>query len=242
MDRMDAYFEEVPMTLAVALLGNDGVVIASDTCVERINLAHQTRTTDTSPKIRIIGDKLAYTFAGDDCAKAVGTAVAEASANCVLSESLIEKVSNKTLRAYREQFGVDRVDYRKNIWAQKTNGEYTIWHAVCSGRAEWYAVLSSSKWRHEGKFRVFAGDEFNQARYIIEHYYDNYPLRNISGLTNLAAHLILTGSRFRSSNVRGLEVVVGNSKGFTSLPTSEIEALVALSRRIHQQNDGYFGG
>jgi hypothetical protein len=229
-----------PVTLQVVLLGGDGIVIASDTCAANINSRYSFRTTDHVSKI-VIESKLAYTFAGDECAKEVGAAVARAVGEPPqpLTAELIEEVSNRTLEEWRNSCGNDRVDYRKDIWVQATDVGFTIWSAVCDDRAGKF-VVKSHEVALDGKSRVFAGDEFNQARYIVEHYYDKYPLRKISSLKRLAAHAILTGSIFNSAGVSGLEMVLGNSNGFAPIPREKIQELAKLSRTIHEENDSRF--
>jgi hypothetical protein len=55
----------------------------------------------------------------------------------------------------------------------------------------------------------------------------------------MAAHVILTGSKF-SSNVRGLEMVVGDSGGFKPVLPEELQELEGISRDIHEKNDARF--
>jgi hypothetical protein len=233
--------ECAPVTLQVVLLGSDGVVIASDTCAVNFNPRHPSfRTTDIISKI-VVESQLVYTFAGDECAKKVGAAVAHQlrEHSEPLSAELIEKVANGTLDEWRRNScGNDRVDYRKNIWVQNTDARFAIWFALHNERDGKFEAVSCPV-SYDGKGRVFAGDESNPARYIVERYYDKCPTRDISSLKRLAAHVILTGKTF-SSNVSGLEMVVGNSNGFEWVPSEEIQELVNLSSRIHEESNRSF--
>jgi hypothetical protein len=231
------------MTLQVVLLGSDGVVIASDTCVERIKPGRNSRITDSDSKIVIVPG-LAYTFAGDECAKEVGAAVAKTIAETSepLPYNFIDEASNRALEEYKITVGSEFSDtYRKIIWVQAESERFAIWSAFYDCRDRTFVLLTPDV-KVDGKCRVFAGDEFNLARYIVEHYYDKdkYALRNVSSLKKLVAHMILTGNIFNSACVSGLEIVVGNSKGFTWVPREEIQALADVSRRIHEENDSYF--
>jgi hypothetical protein len=232
------------MTLQVVLFGRDGgVVIASDTCVERIKPGRNSRITDSGSKIVIVPG-LAYTFAGDECAKEVGAAVAKkiAETSKPLPYDFIDEASNRALEEYKITVGSEFSEtYRKIIWVQTESDRFAIWSSFYDSRDRKFVLLTPDV-KFDGKCRVFAGDEFNLARYIVEHYYDKdkYSLRNVSSLKRLAAHMILTGNTFNSACVNGLEIVVGNSEGFTWVPREEIQALAELSRRIHEENDSYF--
>lgn len=228
-----------PVTLQVVLLGSDGIVIASDTCATNFNPRSRISTTDAVSKI-VTQSRLVHTFAGDECAKQVGAAVAHevTQSEQVLSAELIEGIANKTLKEWRESSGRDCVDYRKIIWVQAKDARLTIWSAVCDDRAGEF-VAKPLQIDYEGKCRAFAGNECNQARYIVEHYYDKYPLRNVSSLKKMAAHLILTGGVF-NGGVNGLQMTVGNSNGFEPVSVDEIHRLAELSRLIHNHNDSHF--
>jgi hypothetical protein len=234
-----------PVTLQVVLLGSDGIVIASDTCATNFNpqVTNRTnaRTTEDVQKITIVDSKFVYMFAGDECAKTVGAAVARAvgeNPEC-LSAAHIDEISKSTLDLYRENsVPRDRVDYREVIWFQVKDGGFIIWSAVCNDRDGQF-VTQPSQVVLGNKRKFLAGDKSNPALYIVEHYYDKYPLRNVSSLKRLAAHAILTGGAF-SANVRGLEMVVGNSKGFERVPSDEIRELETLSGTIHEENNRHF--
>jgi hypothetical protein len=234
------------MTLQVVLQGSDGIVIASDTCVERVKQPQGNfRIADFYSKI-VVADKLAYTFSGDDCAKEVGAAVAQAvseSPQKILSAELIYDVSTAALKNWRKSCGNDRTDYRKIIWVQAKDDKFIILAACCNDRAGEFEVLTPDI-QPDGKCRAIAGDEFNKARYIVECYYDKdaYSLRTVSSLKTLAAHVILTGSVFNSAGVGGLEMVVGKSGHFTWILQEDRQKLEDVSRKIHAANDSYFNG
>jgi hypothetical protein len=168
-----------PMTLQVVLVGSDGIVIASDTRATNSpqEISKAIQTTDEVQKIQIVNSGFVYLFAGDECAKKVGAAVARTvgeSPNC-LSETLVRELSNNTLREYRRLGPRDRVDYRKVIWIRAKDSGWEIWVAKCSDRDGGFNVESA--FVTSKKRAVFAGHEPNPARYIVEDYYleDNTP-------------------------------------------------------------------
>jgi len=230
-----------PVTFQVVLLGGDGVVIASDTRAMNFDPQHFVRTTDTVSKIVVVEPHLVYIYAGDGCAKKVGAAVAlDVKRGQPLSKERIEEVSNSTREEYWKSRQMDdRVDSRKIAWVQRADRGFAIWSATGRSREMNFEVTKHEE-NHDGKCRIFAGDEFNQARYIVEHYYDKYPLRNISGLKRLAAQTILTGELFNNAGVGGLEMVVGTCSGFARIPAREIQELAELSRTLQNEIDVHF--
>jgi hypothetical protein len=232
-----------PVTLQVVLRGTDGIVIASDTRMESHRSERKFRMTDSISKI-VVTPKLVYTFAGDNCAKEIGEAVSkEVAANPQpLSADFIGEASNSALEKYKMNLGNEFVEMpRKIIWVQVEGAGFAVWSALYDIREGQFKPYTHPA-EFDGKFGVFAGDESNQARYIVEYYYknDNYLLRNISSLTRIAAHMILTGGLLNSTGVGGLEMVVGNSSGFARVPTEELRELAELSRRIHEENNKRF--
>lgn len=224
-----------PVTLQVVLRGSDGVVIASDTCKANVG-PRGFRSTEPVSKIRMVNSTLVYTFAGDDCARDVGAAVAEAANTAkTLSNEFIDEVSNKALAKYKTDA---REIYRKIIWVKAENAGFEVFSAFYRGGR---FVADTHPEDSDGRCNVYAGDDVNLATYIVERYYKRYPLRRISSLKKLAAHMILTGETF-SGSVSGLEMVASNSNGFEWVPREEIQELVSLSNRIHEENDFRFKG
>ena len=235
-----------PMTLQVVLIGNDGIVIASDTRAtnspQEISKEFKAiQTTDELQKIKLVNSRFVYLFAGDECAKMVGAAVARVvgeSLDC-LSETLVREISNSTLREYRRLGPRDRVDYRKVIWVQAKEAGWGVWIAKCLDRDACFDV--EFIFVNRRKLAFFAGHEPNPARYIVEDYYleHKYPLRSVSSLKRMAAHVIVTGSKF-SSNVRGLEMVFGVNNSFTQVSQDDLQTLINESDRLHAGINKYF--
>ena len=221
------------MTLQVVLRGSDGVVIASDRSVSlQLN---PIAFTDRNSKL-VVKSRFVCTFAGDDCAKYISTELVEAKKDDSVFESsanFIEAV-NGALRKYKEgQWPFFKTQPRKILWVQFGSPEFTIWAATYWACTESFELCDNSD-------SVFAGDEANPARYFVEHYYRKNPMKTVSGLKKMAAHVILTGHIFNSGGVDGLEMVIGNSGGFTQVSSEERQELEKISRKIHAANDAYF--
>ena len=157
--------ERGPVTLQVVLVGSDGVVIASDTCVERVDRErrHSYRITESSRKIVILPG-LAYVFAGDDCAKEIGAIVAKKIIETPkpLPYDFIEKAANDALEP-NAKTPAFRDDYRKIIWVQAEGDKFAIWPVSCDRGDKQFVFWTCDS---DGRCCVCAGDEFNPARFI----------------------------------------------------------------------------
>ena len=226
-----------PMTLQVVLRGRDGVVIASDTCVS--SRPEEMDVTDSNSKM-VVKPRFVCTFAGDDCAQSIATEITAEVGDFGFENSttFIEKV-NESLRKYIAGPRLFRQsEYRKLLWIQILNSsEIVIWAAsyCCEVNGPVFNLIAP-----QIQNTIFAGNEGNPARYFVEHYYKKNSMKTVSGLTKMAAHVILTGHIFNSAGVNGLEMVVGNSNGFVPVPLEEIQDLAKLSRAIHEGNDSHF--
>ena len=231
------------MTLQVILVGSDGVVIASDTCVERVDRERRRwyRITESSRKI-IILPRLAYMFAGDDCAKEIGAVVAKQIIETPkpLPYDFIEKAANEALEPYTKNPAF-RDDYRKIIWVQAEGDKgdkFSVWPISCDRGDKQFVSWTCDS---DGRCCACAGDEFNPARFIVDYYYKKYPKpRTVSNLKKMAAHMIVTGREFNSGSVCGLEMAVGYNGGFTPVPQEDIQTLIKQSQDLHIINDAYF--
>lgn len=111
--------------------------------------------------------ELAYTFAGDNCAKEIGAAVARQAedAKQSLSSDFIAETSEKALTAYKKTVGDDFSDTpRKIFWVQKEDAGFAIWSA-CYEDGKFVPYTHTVGF--DGKCRAFAGDIWNKARYIV---------------------------------------------------------------------------
>jgi hypothetical protein len=222
-------FEAPPMTLQVVLRASDGIVIASDRLVSL-----QPAFTDRNSKM-VVKSQFVCTFAGDDCAKYICTKLAEK-----VGDSLFENAKvfldtvNATLKEYGARWHLPATVPRKLIWIQFNRPRFTIWTAT------YWACIGGFE-LCENPNSVFAGHDTSPARYFVEHYYQNNPMKfTVAGLKRMAAHVVLTGHIFNPSGVDGLEMVVGDSDGFRFVLPKELQELEDVSRDIHEKNDARF--
>lgn len=225
--------EAPPVTLQVVLRGSDGVVIASDRLVS--SQPELIGFTDLSSKM-VVKSRFVCTFAGDDCAKYISTRLVEKVGDSAFENSgqFIEAV-NSALDEYKGgRWSFPETGYRKILWVQSEHAAFTIWVAT-------YWACTQNFELSDNPDSVVAGHDANPARYFVEHYFKkNPPLKTVSGLKKMAAHVILTGHIFNPAGVDGLEMVFGDRNGFSRVRSEEIQELEKSSHEVHEKNDSYF--
>ena len=126
------------MTLQVVLLGSDGIVDASDRCVESYRPDRNPiyRFTDSVSKI-VVNTKLVYSFAGDNCGKEIGATVAKEAADTQkpLSSDFIDEASNRALKEYREtaREWFSKHSQESHLGSNGMVLEFSIWSARYEG-------------------------------------------------------------------------------------------------------------
>jgi len=212
------------MTLQVALVGTDAVVLASDRCMTRFTIAR-----DTSQTLKIVDDpviSMVYSFSGDNCAYLAG-------------EDLRLKL--------RTGFNMD--DPRL-VLAEQANARYAQesqrpkWIAQVDRRllvilynrpeipALWEVEVSESSVARPITNKVVAGDGANTARFFTEQYYSSG--KRAADLKLLAAHTILMGHERNQPLVEGLEMVVVRPGKCERVPQHELDTLSAHSNALDQ--------
>lgn len=223
--------EEPPVTLQVVLRGSDGVVVASDRLISL--QADPIAFTDRNSKM-VIKPRFVCTFAGDDCAKYISTKLAEKAADLVFESSgnFMDAVT-AACDEYKGKWKFSETQPRKILWVQFERPGFTIWAATYWACTQNFELCDNPN-------SVFAGHDTNPARYFVEHYYGKYPMKTVSGLKKMAAHVILAGHLFNSGGVDELEMAIGDSRGFTPVLPDELQELKNKSCEIHAANDAYF--
>jgi ATP-dependent protease HslVU (ClpYQ) peptidase subunit len=224
------------MTLQVVLRGSDGVVIASDTLVS--SQPKEMIVTDSNSKM-MVKSRFVCTFAGDDCAKYIAmTMVAKAGDSGL--ENPIQFITNvnEALKDYKTKSGCfPKTQYRKILWVQALDcSEIAIWAASYWALNENFELIAPG---HK-LGSIFAGDEGNPARYFVEHYFKKNPVKPVSGLKKMAAHVIRTGHLFNPAGVHELEMVVGENGGFIKLRPDDLQPIDNAISGIHAAIDAYF--
>lgn len=225
--------EQPPMTLQVALLGCNGVVLAGDRL--GVSLPTVNNVVDTASLCSKIetGKQFVCTAAGDDCARCIGQNLADG----VLKSGVIFSDSSAFIKAVNDLLDEHKIDWfckssqsRKIIWGQTDGQKLMIWSATYD--SDRFILGENESW-------IVAGHQGNPARYWIDHYYrqNNGQKKSTDGLKKLAAHMIITGGILNPAGIEGLEMVVGTaSGGFEKIKPTEIDNLRKISEGIHKAN------
>jgi hypothetical protein len=228
-----SYGGRIPMTLAVALIGSDGWVLASDTRLYKIGNSMQPNgvldfgfVTASTPKIHINQKlRVVYTFAGDH----VGQLAGEILINNLKTNKEAGKATllKETGASCFEQH-VDGTPLNPNLSRQLLvvffEGPIQVW-SLDIGRAAAPA---------QHKDQAIIGDITNGAK-IFPQLYHAY--QSVEILKVMAAHTILMGHECNATMVAGLEICWGNNDG-SNLHEATLEerrALAQRSREIDEQ-------
>jgi 20S proteasome alpha/beta subunit len=228
----DCFQEDLNMTLQVALVGNDGFVIATDTKASTdggplapVPNRNQLRRSSSTPKM-VVSDskKLVCVFSGE---QTVGQ-LARRLINYVnenpgldLSNCLEEKITERL-----GSFETVRSKISGNLIAAipaAEDGIPKLYHVtILEGQALCQPILD----------RVVDGDRRNPAQFFVERYYT--PDKTVEELKFLAAHTVLEGGRLNPTTVGGLEVLVSkNGKTVSFLRDEELQVLRDRSQSLH---------
>jgi 20S proteasome alpha/beta subunit len=228
--------EELPMTLQVALIGSEGVVIASD----RLGVSPPTgrNTVDASSLVsKIEWEKnFVCTFAGDDCVCRIAQRLANNIRKTTIfsDSSVFIKAVNDLLETHKIDWFCKSSQSRKIIWSQTDGQNLRLWSATFD--ADTFVLVENENW-------IVAGHQGNPARYWIDHYYrqNEGQKKSTKGLKKLAAHMILTAKSLNTAAIEDLELVVGTAKGgFDKIKPSELDDLRKISEGIHEANTKLF--
>ncbi|HEY3770650.1 MAG TPA: hypothetical protein VGN44_18395 [Candidatus Angelobacter sp.] len=196
------------MTIQIGMIGTDGIVLASDTKLQR---GQKVRHTNGSTKIRINHEhRLAISCARD-------MVLAH-----TIADSIIDHIPDGNW--HFPTFPIRDI-------AKDMRGD------GC-GQAQCLIVSVKSKPRlfvldvgtmtgggtdcSEINDKCVIGDTVNPAVFWSEKYYKPLP---ISQLASLAAHLIVSAGKLNSATIRGLEMVMCDDSGFRRLAKGSIDEL-----------------
>jgi 20S proteasome alpha/beta subunit len=182
--------EDVPMTLHVALVGRDGIVLAGD---KQIITTEVYVSTSVSSKIKIDSAKgIAVAWALDE--------IAETIADELLNHSEILEDERGVAKLAQETYHGNRNDWNKqNLRAELLVVSRKHLEAI------FYLELTENHCTVrpvEDKF--FIGHSMSPACYLTERYYEK---ASVSELTSLAAHTILAAGHLHPMGIKGLEIV-----------------------------------
>jgi hypothetical protein len=223
------FWEDTPVTLQVALIGTDGILLASDrkTVVRGNGLVDQS----------FLSSKILIDSAQGIAIAHSGNQISHQVAELILSDPapVSEKLSTPKLQSFATEVW-NRDESRPFDW----HGELLI---ICKNNLDRIIKVSlgplllgkniegARAERALSYDKICAGHASNPAIFFSEHYYPNVKKR-VSQLVFLAAHLILTGSRINPNGIEGLEIVKCTSSGFERLAESLVAELVGRSDEL----------
>lgn len=211
------------MTLQIGLVGSDGIVLASDTCMTRFN-QNARESSDATKILRYEHDAIA--FAGDDCsyfvARDIRDLLRRGTFNFLEAEQELVKVTEERWKTESARLG-DR-------WIP---GLDRCVLAILSG-VLWRVDIACASAVHCIRSRSIAGDSSNTARFFSELYSDVH--KGFAELVFLAAHVVIMANRLNPMAVQGLEIVTYSSdtKKLSVLQAPEIEDLVSRSHELEK--------
>ena len=216
--------EEIPMTMQVAMVGSDGIVLASDTyCQETPQLdvgqmyfggRHGTNHT----KIKIdhsLGMAISYGWDAKSAEK-IGDLIVEHWRNEDRKnpEDALERICDKVPQPDRRRAQCLVVFTRPSpqmFFIQTTSNEDNKWEPWCRSST---SIL-------------IAGDTTNSTIFWAERYYRKFAPLHLSGerLIPLAAHMIGQAKTLNTAGIDGLEIVICSSSGIKQLSKDSCELL-----------------
>jgi len=206
------------MTLQVALVGKDGIVVASDK--KHADTSSGKRRTFSARKFRLADDKSMAVF------------YAKSGMATVAARRILKELQQpKDLRAELERIGEDvingdelKLDSEVVFVTSRIPG--SIFHLHMGNNVAQCDIVKDKV--------VFTGDGANAALFFTERYYQKRPIRE---LALLAAHTVLVGGRLNPGGISGLDIVFCEPSGITSLSEKSVAALRAKSEEL----DGSLG-
>jgi hypothetical protein len=213
--------EDVPMTLHMALVGRDGIVLAGD---KQIITRGDDRyaTTSLSSKIKIDPAKrMAVAWALDE--------IAETIANEMLNHAEILEDEPELQRLAQETYRTNRNDWDR----QNLRAELLVISQKHLNKIFYLDVAESHCTVRLVEDKFFIGHAASPACYLTERYYEK---ASVSGLTSLAAHTILAAGHLHPMGIKGLEIVKCTQEGIFRVPDSAI----ALLERHEKKNSREF--
>ncbi len=226
--------EEVPMTMQVAMVGTDGIVLASDTCWANTLRAMTSNSRDTSSSSKIIDNGVVAIA----CARNMETSLVIA--RVILAEMDDDKWENNTcghieLMAGRIMVTAgDRADIQCLIIT--TQPTLQLLH-LASGVT--LNGVPASVYCRRISDKAVAGDTANSAVYWSERYYRR---TSVASLIPLAAQVIIEAGNLHHGYISGLEIALCDGSGIRRVPNDSIAALeLEAKKRSRAIGELFFG-
>jgi hypothetical protein len=220
------------MTMQVAMVGTDGLILASDT--RWMNADSGVRHTNNSPKIRIDHER----GVAIGCARSMEIAGRVASEllsqlsekDWLFPQSRATEIANQVL----DSCTAERRDFQCLLVPTRVLGP-----RLFKLHAGVFNLQQGAMCQSEGRAAI-AGDNVNPAVFWSERYCIRLPLQPTQTLIPLAAHLITAASTLNSLAINGLEIVLCNESGCHRLSDEAIKELTAQVSEWDDQIGAFF--
>jgi hypothetical protein len=213
--------EEPPMTMQIAMIGTDGIVLASDR--KWGGDTGGSRETHHAPKIKFSEQRgIAVMCSESEISLNIATNILNEfkESDHELPCLALERIALSAMQGFNTA----------RIFPQPQS------HCLIALKGKSFR-LYSLKVGPEGQncTEIFdkrrAGDPGNPAMFFAQAY---YAPRQIKKLAFLGAHIVLTAAQFNSDGIGGLEILLCDKRGFRMLSSDEIKELKKRSSTLHK--------
>lgn len=199
------------MTLHVALVGSDGIVLAGD---KQVCTRELYWTTSVSSKIELDPTRgIAVAWAAHEVAETIAKEILKHSEMLDDIPALQQLAKETYSKALTDLGGPQPPTAELLVVSQKRIGKFI------------YLKVAGSQCtvRPEEEEKCFIGFRLNAACYLTERYYDKGC--TVAELISLAAHTILAAGHLNPMGIKGLEIVTCTKDGIIRVPESTIKWL-----------------
>jgi hypothetical protein len=214
--------EEVPMTLQVALVGTDGIVLGSDRQKNFLppDAGAVTTSSLVSKIFRNDSRGVMASWSGANPAIEVAKRVVAFPDNEIRSPKALEDLAKEVFEDESTKLGME---YPASEVLLVTKSDVTkIYQLIVQKQPACWPVLD----------KVIAGNSANVAVYFVQRFYRKLPMVE---LLPLVAHTILEGGRTNPGGIQGLEIVCCSEAGLEPVPDDKITELTDLSDRVESE-------
>jgi len=213
--------EEPPMTMQIAMIGTDGIVVASDR--KWGGDTGGSRETHLASKIKM------------DTQRGIAVACAESEVSLNIANAILEKLTEEMRSALPEP-AIERI--AKEVMHGFDHDRILRPQSHClivlnkpSRRIFSLKVGPDGETCTEFFDKRRAGDPGNPAMFFAQAYYAPRPIKK---LAFLGAHIVLTAAQFNNDGIGGLEILLCDKRGFRMLSSDEIKELKKRSSTLHK--------
>ncbi len=225
------------MTFQVGLVGNDGVVLASDKRVRDVRGGLVT-TFDTD-KIVVLDDlHLAYCFAGDllarHAAHLIVTELKKHTHPLPHTGPVLQGIlQDSATRAWDSEFRVNSGLGGNPL----SGGTVTLVYRSSEGVQLWHLVVCQDPYAIPIGNKISSGELTSPAVFFLERYYpESTPRPATKDLVPLAAHCVLMAGALNPAGVGGLEMLICTKAESTKLSTeAELAPFLAGSKKLDME-------